>query len=41
MKGSLQLQNRGLRSLEEAWMATFGISIFLLSLVFFCASLGA
>jgi len=35
VRGSLQ--PKSLRALEEAWMASFGLS----SLVFFCASLGA
>ena len=37
VRGSLQPQNGGLRALEEAWMATFGLRHFLVkSGVFLC-----
>ena len=41
VRGSLELQNGGLRALEEAWMTTFRLRHFLLSLVVVCASFGA
>ena len=41
IEGSLELQNGGLRALEEAWMTTFSFRLFLLSLVFSDASFGA
>ena len=39
--GSLELQNGGLKALEEAWMMTFRLRDILPSLVVFCASFGA
>ena len=37
-RGSLELQNGGLRALKEAWIKTFRLKHSLSSLVVFCAS---
>ncbi len=40
VQGSLELQNGGLRTLEEGWMRTLWLRHFLSSLVVFCAFFG-